>query len=678
MSKYIIILLIASSISVLSQQEILRFPITHHVMTNSDGSGAIQDIEITLTMQELNKNFLPMGIQFYTCEIDTIKSIKDSSWYYFDERDTINCIFDDILNTSYNPKTINIYYFFRLYNNKGVPFEGSAWSPILASTYSKYGGRDFICLKHWKPHYYALSYVNLLTHLYVPIHEMGHYFGLKHTHENYNNSFNAEHPDAYPNGIGQNMDCLKTGDSLSDTPADISATYYPRGSNGYIVGYFDPVDSCDKCKKNIDSFQTSSYMDSAKIDSLNIKHSQYWWYKPDIHNYMSYTGNCTNRFSEDQKALVRQNAESGIFKYKFGFPFYIKLEITTKGSILPITYSRNLFIGGSDNVYCGIPIPPSDVIYFKDKDGKEDCLIDTNSYNISFPKNMQGLDSAVIYINGDSVKTGMGKDFWGDYYFKLSDYDSLWLDSNFNEIIVEVTIPPDTNKIVFKFKVNCEENPCDGIDEEREQGITNCCVPYYTYHEFFNIKSDKRIIGVEVDSFPTINPIDTGCYAFWYIPIGATAIVTAESFGIDSLGNNYGRIEVGITCFADPPCQKYFDVNYCILFEDSTKCCKTERIVINCKKKPGIILYGNVAPNPTSGTARVDYELSQIPNSQMRITIHNTVGTELLSVYEGIPVSVIGSEPFNISSLPNGAYIVKIIIENEVLEIPISINIIKN
>jgi len=92
----------------------------------------------------------------------------------------------------------------------------------------------------------------------------------------------------------------------------------------------------------------------------------------------------------------------------------------------------------------------------------------------------------------------------------------------------------------------------------------------------------------------------------------------------------------------------------------------------------GIIRSAVVIPNPTNGIGQVSYTLRCPTTSVMRISVNDILGNELLSVYEGIPVSVIGSEPFNISSMPNGAYIVKIVIENEILEIPISINIIKN
>ena len=43
----------------------LYFPITHHIITRGDGTGAVMPNEIDLAMQELNKAFAPAGIQFY-------------------------------------------------------------------------------------------------------------------------------------------------------------------------------------------------------------------------------------------------------------------------------------------------------------------------------------------------------------------------------------------------------------------------------------------------------------------------------------------------------------------------------------------------------------------------------------------------------------------------------------
>ena len=74
----IIVFLLFLLKNVVFSQEILYYPVTHHFLTRGDGTGG-QDISlIPIIMDELNKAFLPAGIQFYmSCSgIDTIKNVK--------------------------------------------------------------------------------------------------------------------------------------------------------------------------------------------------------------------------------------------------------------------------------------------------------------------------------------------------------------------------------------------------------------------------------------------------------------------------------------------------------------------------------------------------------------------------------------------------------------------------
>ena len=68
----IIILFLGSSILLFSQQDTLYFPVTHHIITDDYGNGGQPASMIPLIMQELNRVFAPINVQFYTyCEIDT-------------------------------------------------------------------------------------------------------------------------------------------------------------------------------------------------------------------------------------------------------------------------------------------------------------------------------------------------------------------------------------------------------------------------------------------------------------------------------------------------------------------------------------------------------------------------------------------------------------------------------
>ena len=73
----------------------MYFPVTHHIVLQDNGLGGIpyfSETEIPLIMSELNRTFLPAGIQFYmNCVgIDTI--------YNFSKKNVFLCF----LNNYYN------------------------------------------------------------------------------------------------------------------------------------------------------------------------------------------------------------------------------------------------------------------------------------------------------------------------------------------------------------------------------------------------------------------------------------------------------------------------------------------------------------------------------------------------------------------------------------------------
>ncbi|MCZ7558281.1 MAG: M43 family zinc metalloprotease [Bacteroidia bacterium] len=108
--------------------------------------------------------------------------------------------------------------------------------------------------------------------LYPMIHEMGHCFGLRHTHGD-----PSSHDELVTRGPGAN--CATAGDMLCDTPAE------PWNNDGGIRTYVNM--SCE---------YTGTFKDA---------NDEY--YTPDTHNYMSYTNihDCYTHFSAGQVALMR-------------------------------------------------------------------------------------------------------------------------------------------------------------------------------------------------------------------------------------------------------------------------------------------------------------------------------------------------------------------------------------
>ena len=62
---FVILIFMLFSFSAFSQNNIKYFPVTHNIITKADGTEGQDPIHIPDIMRELNKAFLPAGIQFY-------------------------------------------------------------------------------------------------------------------------------------------------------------------------------------------------------------------------------------------------------------------------------------------------------------------------------------------------------------------------------------------------------------------------------------------------------------------------------------------------------------------------------------------------------------------------------------------------------------------------------------
>jgi len=448
--KYLLMILIfgTCSISLYSQAV---FSITHHIVRMDDGSGG-QNIEmIPEIMQELNKAFAPARIQFKMSCVG-INIINNSGWYNFDKRIHGPFLESDIVNAHYVSNTINIFYFNSIIgavdkDGKPIYYAGDADTP-RASPHYYTGYRGHFRVKsigYWACN--DISHPNRIKESGLHIHEMGHYMGIReHTFENYNNANLAEHPDR----DGPNKNCDWAGDGFCDTPADIEFS-------GLRYGYYklDWIDSCSYCVQLKDSF---FFPDNG------------WWYKPDIKNYMSYSYRlCREHFSQQQCAKMEYNTWSlaGLSSKKI-LGFVSVFDLTS--SRIPVSFnpvindSLMFFYDDCD------PIPkPQDTIFYRNKDGVDKCLSqDTTFYGTFYGIRFSGsisntsiLDSAVWYINGDSVQKGTSRDSWMRYLFPLSDFDSLWKNPNYTDdyIIITVVIPiNDSISIEYNFKFKVSDN----------------------------------------------------------------------------------------------------------------------------------------------------------------------------------------------------------------------------
>ena len=173
----------------------------HECLLNSSTWPVLYNELIEEWMHDLNSRFAPYGIQFYQCgEVDFFNS---STLWSFDSSE------EPLLAPYEVPNVLNIYMFAAV-TIGGGQVAGYSYLPPSA---------DRVILSR------SAIYSNKIF-----LHEVGHYFGLYHTHGK-----TGAASDEWVNG----NNCLTAGDDVCDTPADPNLN--GRVSNcAYIGGPNDP------------------------------------------------------------------------------------------------------------------------------------------------------------------------------------------------------------------------------------------------------------------------------------------------------------------------------------------------------------------------------------------------------------------------------------------------------
>lgn len=142
--------------------------------------------EIENAVAEVNEYFVPIGIYFETCEINSSLNLPEIN------TDIISTYFESLEQLGF----INIYVASQVYSND-----------------------KYVCGFTYRPNYYSATGNNCRIAMdwdcfdrKTLIHEFGHLFGLSHTHGNSNTIKTEE----WANGCN----CQFTGDGICDTPAD--------------------------------------------------------------------------------------------------------------------------------------------------------------------------------------------------------------------------------------------------------------------------------------------------------------------------------------------------------------------------------------------------------------------------------------------------------------------------
>ena len=163
-------------------QEVLILPININIVRHSDQSGGFDPSLVKETLDTVNARYLAAGLQFELC--DAISFIDRDILYDFDR----SLYLDSLI--SYNQEgVINVFYINKVVDDASI-FCGFASFP-------------------WRDSEYVVVKNSCALNGSTLAHELGHYFGLYHTHET-----------ALGIELADGSNCVFAGDELCDTPAD--------------------------------------------------------------------------------------------------------------------------------------------------------------------------------------------------------------------------------------------------------------------------------------------------------------------------------------------------------------------------------------------------------------------------------------------------------------------------
>jgi hypothetical protein len=161
-------------------------PIKAHVVRTSAGSGGLSDTQLIEAIDRLNEIYTPSGIHFFLC--DGINYIHSSVIFDYDANTESAYIYQ-----YYEVDALNIYFFNSVISTSGNSVCGFAHLPWGSNQLDDYVAMKNSCAVNGS----TLS------------HEIGHFFGLYHTHHT-----------SIGNELVNGSNCASTGDLCCDTPAD--------------------------------------------------------------------------------------------------------------------------------------------------------------------------------------------------------------------------------------------------------------------------------------------------------------------------------------------------------------------------------------------------------------------------------------------------------------------------
>ena len=240
-------------------QGIIDIPVQFHVVRDDNGLGGISLDTLEQHLEKTNKLYIKSNIRFL--QIAPINYINNTEFYNF-QRDFQR---EEQLARRYNhPNAINIYCVNQIVlQNRNICF-GYTYHP------EKYLDRKIRIIMS------RLGFSNNSSF----VHELGHFFGLYHTH---GKGIKGELPELIYRNIDLDrngkLDCYERGDDLCDTPAD----------------------------PNIGNHNSYCSPNCLLTERINVGGQ---FYEPYVDNIMSYNPNrnCRTKFTNEQISRIAQFA----------------------------------------------------------------------------------------------------------------------------------------------------------------------------------------------------------------------------------------------------------------------------------------------------------------------------------------------------------------------------------
>jgi len=239
----------------------ITFPLVFKIHNQRNNARTVDPRDINKAIETLNKAYKPAAIQFTLQGVETVDNAKNLQEVTQNSYD----IYPEFSRKHDEDNAITIH----LLDDNGEYCEEAN---NIVSCRRVHG---FTYILNYQYPNIVLSKPDLLNEKVMP-HEMGHFFGLFHTHREVEGEEDV-----------MRTNCETTGDHLCSTPADPGPLY-------------------------------GVYVDYTRCEMIGYTDDDGHEYKPMINNYMSYYYPCYRRsfaFTEEQYIVMRTAALSGVRNY---------------------------------------------------------------------------------------------------------------------------------------------------------------------------------------------------------------------------------------------------------------------------------------------------------------------------------------------------------------------------